>query len=117
MYDDIRIALEANKTFYDQESAGEYDTISSFSSDDFKAATGKDNLMSLLKTVRKKSAGCSPPALVLTSHHLGEALVDLTYVRQCPDSTKIMERFSWRIANNRAVLNGYFASGDAPTGH
>ncbi len=116
MPEEIRSALKANEMFYEQVSAEQYDAIYLGSSDELKAAEGRDSLETLLKRVRQKSRACGPAALSLTSYHLGGELVDLTYARRCGGTDEIRERFSWKIVNNRAVLKSYFANGSELTG-
>lgn len=107
---EIRTALAANEAFYKQISAGQYDAIYITSSDELKASTSHDSLITLLKTVNLRSGSCEPATLSLTSYHLSGGIVDLAYVRRCK-SGDINERFSWKIVNNQAVLNSYLATG------
>jgi hypothetical protein len=108
---EIQLALVANDAFYTQMLGERYDSTYSQSSDEFKAATTRNDLVALLKTVRQKASTCGPPTLRLTSYHLSGGMVDLTYGRQCANSGEVSEKFSWKIVNDRALLNGYSVDG------
>ena len=108
---DIQAALTANEELYKKSSGGLYDAIYYASTDEFKANVGRGNVTALLKRVNQASIGCGPATLVLTSYQLNGELIDLTYTRKCRASGDITEKFSWKIAHSRPMLNSYIVDG------